>query len=70
MVAVRYPATHVFAYRAERNQSSGSGSPTSSAVDKSAVALDDEDAPDVDLSTLSEGEKRLTAISISESHSV
>ena len=49
----------LFAARAERNQSSGSGSPTSFAVDKAAVVLDDGTTPEVDLTTLSEGQLEL-----------
>ncbi|KAI0810962.1 hypothetical protein BC629DRAFT_1589703 [Irpex lacteus] len=43
---------------AERNQSSGSESPTSSTVDKAAAVLDDGTTPDVDLTTLSEADAR------------
>ncbi|KAI0093705.1 hypothetical protein BDY19DRAFT_918415 [Irpex rosettiformis] len=43
---------------AERNQSSGTGNPTSSAVDKAAVVLDDGTTPEVDLTTLSEADAR------------
>ncbi|KAI0689785.1 hypothetical protein BC835DRAFT_1418254 [Cytidiella melzeri] len=44
---------------AERNQSSGSASPTSSAADKGALAPTSGNVPDLDLSTLSEADARL-----------